>query len=45
MKIAPGPLPFNPALVTSGLRRPTPLAYAMGHADTFTVNAALMSSQ
>jgi len=27
--------------VTSSLRRPFPLAYAVGHATTFAVNAAL----
>jgi len=29
----------------SGLRRPSPLACAMGHAATFTVNSALVVSQ
>jgi len=31
--------------VTSGLRRPYPLACAVGHTTTFAVNGALMASQ
>jgi len=31
--------------VTSGLRRPSPLPCAVGHAATFVVNAALVASQ